>query len=381
MLHRLSISARIRTMFLVLARGPRSRILRAATAVVGGISLAASALAVPVLVGSERPTESFTLQVPEEIETDEESSSTPGSSAVVRAPKASTAPKAPSSDEPATQPARNVAGTGGPRSALLIGIDSPRGSTPLEGAVTDVENVYKALRVYGWDDSEITMLTEEQATIGRIRSELNAFAARSNPNGLAVFAWAGHSGRGRNGNTFATYNGERFAASELSRSLAQVRSKMWVILPTCYSGGYSTPGITGPGRVAVFSSSADEQTWEMGSAGTHVIIYMVKYAMVEGRADGSVEEAFAYAHKTLSEERPDRVPAMNDQVRGDLVLAVADDKPQAKQPAPSDQPSQPEEKPAPKPEKKKEQQQPSPSPTPKEEEEDDSSVFCGVLGC
>lgn len=202
------------------------------------------------------------------------------------------------------------------RIALLIGINHPRGSSPLEGAVTDARYMHDALRLYGFQESEIIVLTEEAATIGAIRGALASFAARSSPTGTAVFAWAGHS----SGTSFATYNGERFQASELASALSRVRSKMFVALPTCYSAAYALPGIVGPGRVVVFSSSDSEYSWELGSAGSYMMIYLVREAMIEGHAPDSVEQAFAYAHDTIAEKYPNRVPSMNDQLPGDLVL-------------------------------------------------------------
>lgn len=223
---------------------------------------------------------------------------------------------APAAQPPAPAPVVAPAVATSERIALVIGINSPRGSQPLEGAVTDAHYMYDALRLYGFQESEIILLTEQQATIGAIRAALADFAARSSPTGLAVFSWAGHS----SGTSFATYNGERFAATELASGLSRVRSRMFVALPTCYSAAYSLPGIVGPGRVVAFSSANNEYTFELGSAGSYMMIYLVREAMIKGYAPQSVEGAFAYAHDTIAAKYPNRVPSMNDQIAGDLVL-------------------------------------------------------------
>lgn len=202
------------------------------------------------------------------------------------------------------------------RVALLIGIDHPKGSDPLAGAVTDARYMRDALRLYGWNDSEIMMITEEQATRTNIARALDTFARRSRPGGLAVFAWAGHSGH----KSLATWTGARFGKHELASALERVRGKVVIALPTCYSAAYRLPGIVGPGRLTVFSSNADEQTWEIGAVGSHLFVHMIRDAMIGGRAATSVEKSFAYAKRRLTDLAPHQIPIMDDQIAGETKL-------------------------------------------------------------
>jgi hypothetical protein len=243
--------------------------------------------------------------------------------------------------------------------ALLIGINKAPGSTPLEGSITDVNNMKKALLGYGFKDSNIQVLTEGKASRSGILAGLSSLAARSKSNGIAVFLLATHSGQSGGDLTFATGGGGRISRHELASHLGRVKGRLFSMLPTCYSAGYALPGITGKNRIAVFSSSADEYTWQMGGAGSWLVLYMVRYAMVERKAPQSVEASFAWAKKKINAEQPERAPIISDGISGDLVLG--------KVPAPKEAAPKPTVKPsAPQP------AAPTPAPT-------TSTRPCGVL--
>lgn len=210
--------------------------------------------------------------------------------------------------------------TASKRTALIIGINRARGGSPLPGSVTDARNLQAALLGYGFEDRNITMLLDGAATKGRITAELDRLARRTPSDGVAVFAVATHTRRSGGSNQFLTADGLRISAGELGGALGKVRSEMWVALPTCYAGGYAVPGIVGRGRVVTFASSSTQPTYQLGKAGSYLIINMVRRAMLEGRATGSVEAAFEHARASLARSAPDRVPEMYDGVRGELVL-------------------------------------------------------------
>lgn len=206
------------------------------------------------------------------------------------------------------------------RHALIVGIDHARGGKPLPGSVTDAKNVRDALLMYGFRNSNIDMLLEQEASRNGIRAGLERLAKRTPSNGTAVFAIATHSRRIGGRNELLTADGLRISSYELASALGKVRGQMWVALPTCYSAGYALPGIVGKNRLAVFASSADEEAYQLGGAGSFLIMTMVGEAMLERRAPASVEDAFAYAKRELEAKYPKHVPSMNDGVRGDLVL-------------------------------------------------------------
>ena len=96
------------------------------------------------------------------------------------------------------------------------------------------------------------MLVETSATRAAIRDELSSLASRTPSNGIAVFAVATHTRRYGGQNELLTADGLRISAGELASRLGAVRSRMWVALPTCYSGGLravrASSGATGSRR-------------------------------------------------------------------------------------------------------------------------------------
>jgi hypothetical protein len=205
--------------------------------------------------------------------------------------------------------------------ALLIGINNAPGSTPLEGSITDVKNMNAALLKFGFQEKNIQVLTEGAAHRGAILGALDSLANRSKSKGVAVFLLATHSGQSDGNLTFATGGGGRISRDELASRLGRVQGKLWSMLPTCYSAGYALPGIVGKNRIAIFSSSSDEYTWQIGGAGSWLVLWMIDYGLLEGRSpETSVEGLYRWTKAQLPKKAPDRVPIISDGVAGDLVL-------------------------------------------------------------
>ena len=207
-----------------------------------------------------------------------------------------------------------VAGGSQMKTALIIGVAHPVGAQALLGALADAQNTKKALINDGFPASNIQTLIDGQATRGAILNGLHSLAARTSPKGTAVFMVATHSSQ----TSFRTYEGARIQRSEVAQLLGQVRGRLWSMFAVCFAGSYNVPGVTGANRVAVFGSAANEETWE-NSAGSDLVRYMVGEAMVEGKANSSVEAAYKYgADKRYSDQLGH--PSMNDQMPGPLVL-------------------------------------------------------------
>jgi hypothetical protein len=240
---------------------------------------------------------------------------------------------------------------------LIIGINHAAGSRPLAGAVADARNLGRALSQYGFLESNVSMLLEGEATRADILAKLDELAAATPKDGVAVFALATHTRVHGGQSHLVAADGGLISASELAGRLAKVKSKMWVALPTCFAGGYALPGVVGKDRVATFASSAHEESFELGSAGSYLFINMVRKAMIEGKAPDSVESAFEFAEAEIRRTAPRRVPLMTDGVNGDLVLGAYEKRRvidlAAPQPAPSSapeyQPSPPDQAYAPQP--------------------------------
>lgn len=207
--------------------------------------------------------------------------------------------------------------------ALLIGVNKAPGSTPLEGSVTDVHNMRDALLGYGYKKENIKILTEGGANRNAILGALDALAKRTSGKGLAVFLLSTHSGQSGGDLTFATGGGGRISRHELAARLGRVPGKLWTMLPTCYSKGYALPGVVGKNRIAVFSSLEDERTWQLGSAGSWLVLYMIDYGVLrKGAKENTVEGLFRWTKNRLGEDAPNRVPILSDNIAGDVVLPV-----------------------------------------------------------
>jgi hypothetical protein len=204
---------------------------------------------------------------------------------------------------------------------LLIGINHAPGSTPLEGSITDVRNMKAALLKFGFQSKNIQVLTEGAANRGAILGALDSLANRSKSKGVAVFLLATHSGQSGGDLTFATGGGGRISRHELASRLGRVQGKLWSMLPTCYSAGYALPGIVGKNRIAIFSSASDAYTWQIGAAGSWLVLWMIDYGVLERRSpETSVEGLFRWTKAQLMKKAPDRAPIISDGIAGDLVL-------------------------------------------------------------
>jgi hypothetical protein len=253
-----------------------------------------------------------------------------------RTPASSTALRV----EPATLPASSSSGNqGADRTALIIGINQAGDGAPLFGSITDARNVETALGLYGFAPKDVSMLLEGEATREAILHELDKLADRTAPDGIAVFAVATHT-RIRGGvNEILTADGLQVSAHELAERLGRVQANTLVLLPTCYAAGYDLAGITGPRRLAIFASRARERGYQQGEAGSYLVQYVVREAMVKGHAPDTVQESFRYAEERLRIEYPNRVPIMSDGIGKDLVLGRwAGDRPPRIQAADSDTP-------------------------------------------
>lgn len=196
------------------------------------------------------------------------------------------------------------------RTALIVAVAHTPGTTPIPGAIADAENIRTALLGYGFRPQNIEMLIDAQATRGAILGGLDSLAARTSSSGIAVFAIAGHS----TSRSFAAFDGTRVSKYEFAAALGRVRGRVWSLFALCHAGAYDLPGTSGPGRVATFSSSASDVTFD-GAGGSAFVEAMVVEGMIDQHAASSVEAAYGYARLLLG-----GTEIMDDGVPGELVL-------------------------------------------------------------
>ena len=117
----------------------------------------------------------------------------------------------------------------------------------------------------------------------------------------------------------------RLTATEIAQHMRPLRGRVWSLFATCYAGGYVRPGVVGPNRITVFSSRASETALQLGDAGSFLVLFMVRYAMLDREAPATVESAFRHAREHIAVSHPPSVPFMDDRIRGELVLGPVPD--------------------------------------------------------
>jgi hypothetical protein len=108
--------------------------------------------------------------------------------------------------------------------------------------------------------------------------------------------------------------------SDVARRLAGLRARhTWIVMAACYGGGFDE--VLAPGRILTAAAPANQIAYESTDLHrSYLGEYLTHQALLEGHADGSVEQAFAWAIAGLKRDHPDRLPVQFDQVDGELVL-------------------------------------------------------------
>jgi hypothetical protein len=240
--------------------------------------------------------------------------------------------------------------------AVIIGInDYPGTRSDLRSAVADAGDVDAALARYGVPAERRLVLTDGQADAATIEKALDWLVAHAAVDATAVLFYAGHV-RKLDDDTEAIVgaDGDVVRDEDVAGRLGGLRAhRAWIGVAACYGGGFTEA--LAPGRVLTAAADADSLAYENATYGrSYLVEYMVRRAMIESAADGSIEQAFAWAVDNLERDHPDRVPFQIDHADGDLVLGVpsapasppAGDPPAEPPPtAPADEQPSPDEQP------------------------------------
>jgi len=210
--------------------------------------------------------------------------------------------------------------------ALVIGIDDyPGDGSDLGAAVADADLIDAALAGFGVPAGNRVVLRDGQAHRAQVVAAIRALVARADRGSTVVLAYAGHVrkvGTGRE--ALVTADGGLITDEELATMLAPSRApRMWVVLATCYAGGFTE--VLGPGRILTGAASADALAYESpGFHASFLVHHLVREGWLEGRAGPSVQSAFAYADDRIAATRPERRPVQIDELGHDLVLGPGD---------------------------------------------------------
>jgi hypothetical protein len=229
--------------------------------------------------------------------------------------------------------------------AVVIGInDYPGGNDDLQSAVNDADDVVQAMHLLGVSSDHILVLRDGQATRGTLLQAVSWLAAHAGPDAVAGFFYAGHVRKTMSGNEeIVTSDGTSVTDNELAHALSRVAAeRSWVAIAACFGGGFDE--VLRPGRVLTAAAGRHSLAYENTALDrSYMVEYMVRQAMIQGRASSTVQTAFNYAVDRISSERPGREPVQIDHSDGALDLrppgANRANEPQP-EPAPSTPPSE-----------------------------------------
>lgn len=193
--------------------------------------------------------------------------------------------------------------------ALVIGIDDyPGRRHDLSSAGADAGLVDEALERFGVPNGNRMVLRDGQATREAVASATADLARQGGPGSTLVFAYAGHVRKlDRNTEAMVLADGGLLTDVELAELLAPARHRMWILMATCFAGGFTE--VLAPGRVLTGASGANQLAYENRSLGaSYLVHYLVREGWLQGEAGPSVQEAFDYASAALAREHPNRMP-------------------------------------------------------------------------
>ncbi len=241
-------------------------------------------------------------------------------------PEVFDAPPAPPPPPPpalrATLP--NVRSSGGTW-AVIIGVnDYPGVRSDLRSAVNDANDVDQALAGLGVPAQNRLVLRDGQATADQVRASVEWLVSHAGPDAVAVFFYAGHVRKlGETTEAIVGADGNLVTDRELGERLAHLQTtRAWVAIAACYGGGFTE--VLAPGRILTGAAGPDSLAYESSAFGrSYMVQYMVREAMIDKRAAGSIQMAFAYASTELAAEHPGRQPVQIDSSSGPLDLRPA----------------------------------------------------------
>lgn len=269
-----------------------------------------------------------------------------------------------------TQPSRAYVGPPGPKEggvwAVVVGIDDyPGQEADLRAAGADAREVDAALAAYGVPPQHRVVLLDQQASAENIRGALNWLVSRASAEATAVFFYSGHvrqvtGAPDRDGESLdeaiVGAEGESIYDGEVAEILKRLEARTaWIGVAGCYGGGFDDA--LAPGRILTAAAAEGDLAYENSALGrSYLVEYMVRRAMLQRNAPGSVQEAFGWAQQQIARQYPSRQPVMVDRSKGPVGLGQAAPTGTSQSaPAPEASPSPPREL------------QPEPQPAPREE--------------
>lgn len=206
--------------------------------------------------------------------------------------------------------------------AVVIGInDYPGSSHDLHSAVADAQDVDVALAGMGVPNDHRLLITDGQASAGVVTRAADWLVDHAGPNAVGVFFYAGHVRKvSSTTEEIVAADGRSVTDAELAAHLRPLRAAhAWIGMASCYGGGFTE--VLGPGRVLTAAAGPNDLAYENPTFGrSYMVQYMIRQAMIDLRAPGTVQDAFNYARAAIAQDYPGREPVEYDANGGPLSL-------------------------------------------------------------
>jgi hypothetical protein len=215
--------------------------------------------------------------------------------------------------------------------AVVVGInDYPGNDHDLTKAVPDARDMDAALAAYGVPPSHRLLLLDGQASSANLRRSMSWLVGHASPDATAVLFFSGHVAhvasegpRGPSHVALVAADGTGVTDREVARALDHLEARSaWIAIAACYGAEFDT--LLAPGRVLTAAAGRGEVAYENAALDhSYLVEYMVERAMLEGRAPGSVQEAFGWARAQIAHDYPNRQPVMIDRTSAPTRLSQA----------------------------------------------------------
>lgn len=264
--------------------------------------------------------------------------------------------------------------------AVIIGVnDYPGRAADLRSAVNDADDMDEALARLGVPAERRLVLRDGEASAEVIATAADWLVSRAGPESTAVFFYAGHVRKDRAGEAIVAADGALVTDEELAARLAPLTGKAWIVMASCFGGGFTE--VLAPGRLLTAAADSNSLAYENSQFGrSYLVQYMVRRGLIDGHGGDTAQGAFSYADTTLRREYPNRLPFQIDHAGEPILLSMevpAVDPAAPPPPPPTSAP--PPEPPAPPPPRRDDQQA-----RPGDNDDDDgkcAGLRLGVVTC
>lgn len=193
---------------------------------------------------------------------------------------------------------------------VTIGTNEYDTLDPLQVAVADADATDRQLGALGIPASHRLALRDGDATAAKIRGAIAWLTDHTGADDTAVLFIAGHATNLRQGrHAIQTTDGLQISDVELAQLLSPIQGRLWIIMATCYGGGFDE--LLAPGRILTAASDADSVAYENLDIGySYLVHYLINDQLASAKSlnTNTINDSFDAAQAEIARQFPDRLP-------------------------------------------------------------------------